>query len=248
MIYYIDKTRLPDLQKLMDQKNIYACKIACLFESYGLNYDFAEFWVQYDDENHPVSAISKFYGDMTVQTTDKTDFDELKEFLQITGFTSVLSEKELFSDSFSGMTMQTLSRKTGITAEVNPNLNEVYRLLQSCQSDSFEVPGYEDFILDMSHKIRHRTAVCVGVRSNGKLVSTAMTVAQSKNCAVIGAVATDKNCRHSGHGTKCVNTLCDLLYDRNIFIMRDENENERFYRSMGFENQGKFYIKRGKNL
>ena len=99
MIYYIDKTRLPDLQKLMDQKNIYACKIACLFESYGLNYDFAEFWVQYDDENHPVSAISKFYGDMTVQTTDKTDFDELKEFLQITGCTSVLSEKELLNFS-----------------------------------------------------------------------------------------------------------------------------------------------------
>ena len=205
MIFFVDGGKLNDLLSLVHEENIYACKIACLIESYELKYDFAEFWVQYVNEK-PVTAISKFYGDMTICSTDKTDFDELKEFLKVTGF----------------------------------------YLLKSCKSDTFEVPEYEDFILDMSHKIRHDTALCVGVREGEKLVSTAMTVAQSKTCAVIGAVATDGNHRHSGYGSQCVNAICRLLNDRKIFIMRDERENEDFYRSMGFEDKGKFYIKRGK--
>ena len=244
MIYYIDNTRLSDLQTLIYEKNIYACKIACLLESYGLKYDFAEFWIQYENDM-PVTAISKFYGDMTVYATDKTDFDELKEFFMITGFSSVLCEKEIFPDSYSGIVMEKISENADVKAEVNPNLSEVYRLLESCKSDNFEVPSYKDFILDMSHKIRHETALCVGVREGEKLVATAMTVAQSETCAIIGAVATDKNYRKWGYGSQCVKALCHLLNGRKIFIMRDESENECFYKSMGFENKGKFYIKRG---
>ena len=244
MIYYIDNTRLSDLQMLIHEKNIYACKIACLLENYGLKYDFAEFWAQYVCEK-PVTAISKFYGDMTVYATDKTDFDELKEFFMITGFSSVLCEKEIFPDSYSGIVMEKISENADVKAEVNPNLSEVYRLLESCKSDNFEVPSYKDFILDMSHKIRHETALCVGVREGEKLVATAMTVAQSETCAIIGAVATDKNYRKWGYGSQCVKALCHLLNGRKIFIMRDESENECFYKSMGFENKGKFYIKRG---
>ena len=243
MIYYIDNTRLSDLQTLIYEKNIYACKIACLLESYGLKYDFAEFWIQYENDM-PVTAISKFYGDMTVYATDKTDFDELKEFFMITGFSSVLCEKEIFPDSYSGIVMEKISENADVKAEVNPNLSEVYRLLESCKSDNFEVPSYKDFILDMSHKIRHETALCVGVREGEKLVATAMTVAQSETCAIIGAVATDKNYRKWGYGSQCVKALCHLLNGRKIFIMRDESENECFYKSMGFENKGKFYIKK----
>lgn len=244
MILFADQPKICDLRKLICENNIYACKIACLFESYGLKYDFAEFWVQYEN-NMPVTAISKFYGDMTVFATDKTDYDELKEFLLITGFSSVLSEREIFPESYSGIVMEKFSANQDITVDVASDLNEVYRLLKSCESDTFEVPCYEDFILDMSHKIRHGTALCVGVHENGKLVSTAMTVAQSKNCGIIGAVATDKNYRHSGYGGICVNALCSLLNDRKIFIMRNEFENEHFYISLGFKNKGKFYIKRG---
>ena len=244
MIFYIDSGKIEDLLKLVCAENIYACKIACLLESYGLKYDFAEFWVQYENDM-PVTAVSRFYGDMTVYATAQTDFDELKEFLEMTGFTSVLCEKEIFKDSYSGIIMEKISANTDVTAEINPDLNEVYRLLESCKSDKFEVPGCEDFILDMSHKIRHETALCVGVREGEKLVATAMTVAQSETCAIIGAVATDKNYRKLGYGKKCVQALCHLLNGRKIFIMRDQSENECFYKSMGFENQGKFYIKRG---
>ena len=247
MIFYIDSGKIDDFLKLVYAENIYACKIACLLESYELKYDFAEFWVQYENEM-PVTAVSKFYGDMTVYATAQTDFDELKEFLLITGFSSVLCEREIFPDGYSGIVMEKVSVNLDEKAEVNPDLNEVYRLLESCQSDTFEVPSYEDFILDMSHKIRHETALCVGIREGEKLVAAAMTVAQSKTCAVIGAVATDKDYRYSGYGSQCVKALCHLLDGKEIFIMRDESENEDFYKSMGFENKGKFYIKRGKKI
>ncbi len=132
MIYYIDNTRLSDLQMLIHEKNIYACKIACLLENYGLKYDFAEFWVQYVCEK-PVTAISKFYGDIVVYATAQTDFDELKEFLEMTGFSSVLCEREIFPDSYSGIVMEKISENADVKAEVNPNLSEVYRLLESCK-------------------------------------------------------------------------------------------------------------------
>ena len=247
MIFYVDFKEINDFREIICVKNIYACKIACLLESYGLQYDFAEFWIQYENDI-PVTAISRFYGDMTVYATDKTDFDELKEFFMITGFSSVLCEREIFPDSYSGIVMEKISENADAKAEVNPNLSEVYRLLESCKSNNFEVPSYKDFILDMSHKTRHETALCVGIREGEKLVSTAMTVAQSRTCAVIGAVATDKNYRNSGYGSQCVKALCHLLNGRKIFIMRDERENEDFYKSMGFENKGKFYIKRGKKI
>ena len=247
MIFYVDFKEINDFREIICVKNIYACKIACLLESYGLQYDFAEFWIQYENDI-PVTAISRFYGDMTVYATDKTDFDELKSFFMITGFSSVLCEREIFPDSYSGIVMEKISENADAKAEVNPNLSEVYRLLESCKSNNFEVPSYKDFILDMSHKTRHETALCVGIREGEKLVSTAMSVAQSRTCAVIGAVATDKNYRNSGYGSQCVKALCHLLNGRKIFIMRDERENEDFYKSMGFENKGKFYIKRGKKI
>ena len=247
MIFYVDFKEINDFREIICVKNIYACKIACLLESYGLQYDFAEFWIQYENDI-PVTAISRFYGDMTVYATDKTDFDELKSFFMITGFSNVLCEREIFPDSYSGIVMEKISENADAKAEVNPNLSEVYRLLESCKSNNFEVPSYKDFILDMSHKTRHETALCVGIREGEKLVSTAMTVAQSRTCAVIGAVATDKNYRNSGYGSQCVKALCHLLNGRKIFIMRDERENEDFYKSMGFENKGKFYIKRGKKI
>ncbi len=246
MIFCVTPARVTDLRTLANEKNLYACKIACLFDSYGLSYPFARFWLQYDG-TEPVTAIAAYYGDYTVQATAKTDVAELTEFLQMTGFSSVLSEREIFSDSYSGIVMEKAPPHQNVKAESNPDWKEVYRLLQSCQSDTFEVPAYEDFLLDMSHKIRHGTALCVGVHEKDKLAATAMTIAQSKHCAVIGAVATKPAFRHSGYGGQCVKALCSLLHDRSIFIMRDEGENEHFYQSLGFENKGKFYIKRGKN-
>lgn len=253
MIYFVDESRFADLKKFCKMQTIYSCRIMCLADSYGLNFDFVQFWLQYDENGNTVSAISKSYGDVTVQTTEKSNISELTEFLDVIGFCSLLSEKMLFENrtADTGMIMRLENPQkiynSNIEITVNPDLNSVYKLLDKSRSETFNVPDYEDFILDMSHKIRHNTAICTAIKIGENVVSAAMTVAQSENTALIGAVVTDIDFRRRGFGALCVNSLIGILGKRKIFIMRNENENEPFYKSLGFENNGRFYSFGGKN-
>ena len=63
------------------------------FLSYGTAFDFADAWVQYDDEGLITAFILKFYGNVTVVTCEKSDAEEIREFLGIIGYSSLLSER-----------------------------------------------------------------------------------------------------------------------------------------------------------
>lgn len=250
MIKYVDEPLINDLKYMCVSPNIYACRIECLFDSYGLNFDNIQFWIQYNN-GAPCSAISKSGADATVLLTEKSDISEIASFLNIIGFGSVLSEKIIFDDIpyNKGITMSLCEIQTN-TAPLTenykiiyyPDLNEVYRILCRCREIGFDVPQYEDFILDVSHRLRHGTAKCAAVSNGEKYISFAMTVAQSESCATIGAVATEKEYRRMGIGSMCVRALCRSLGERKIFIMRDKSKNEKFYGKLGFENTGKFYV------
>lgn len=252
MIKYVDMSLADDLKSVCGDNNIYSCRIMCLFNSCGLNFDGIQFWVQYHNEI-PVSAISKYNTDITVMLTDSSDITELAEFLKVIGFDSVLSDRVIFGDKpYSTGVIMALAKDTGNFVENrifddckvtdNPNLNDVYELLSSCRDDDFSVPTYEDFILDTSHKLRHGTAECSAVFCHNQCISYAMTVAQSDTCAIVGAVATDKKYRRRGIGSLCVRALCKKLQNKEILIMRNKNKNEKFYHSLGFENIGEFII------
>ena len=253
MIYFVDNSRFADLKDFCTIQTVYSCRIMCLADSYGLGFDFVQFWLQYDENGNTVSALSKAYGAVTVQTTEKSNIRELTEFLEIIGFSSLLSDKPLLKNRIADtgiiMSLEKPQKIYNHDVEiiVNPDLNSVYKLLDNNRSEKFNVPDYEDFILDMSHKTRHNTAICTAVKIGENIVSTAMTVAQSENTALIGAVVTDFEFRRRGLGALCVNSLIELLGKRRIFIMRDKNENELFYKSLGFENSGRFYSFGGKN-
>lgn len=248
MIYFVDERRFADLKSFCTIQSIYSCRIMCLADSYGLKFDFVQFWLQYNESGKVISAISKYDNAVTVQKTENSNISELTEFLGIIGFTSILSDICFFDNekATDGIIMELVNpkRKNISNTEiiVNPDLNEIYKLLTECQSEKFVVPKYEDFLLDMSHKIRHNTALCVAVRNKGDLVSTAMTVAQSDNTAIIGAVATVPKFRKYRFGGLAVLSLAEMLKNRKIFIMRDKDENGDFYKSLGFEDKGKFII------
>ncbi len=249
MIYYADKnekTYITDLKKLCGKSSVTACRIMSLYESYG-QYELAQFWVQYNSNGKAVSAISKYGGDMTVCMTDNTDTDELKRFMAVIGAASVTSEKPISECRESGIVMRLTEREklklcsTDIRFDFTPSLPEVYRLLKQCEGDGFAVPEYEDFLLDTSHRLRHETALCCAVVKDNKPLSFAMTAALSSDTAVIGAVCTHPDYRRTGLGAECVSRLIQQLQGREILIMREKNQNEEFYQTLGFENEGKFY-------
>ena len=234
MIVLVDEKNAGELSVLVNAADINACRISCLLESYGTRYDFAKFWLQYDDSGKPVSAAAKYYSDITVFTTENSDADELREFIGITG-----SNK--FAVNNDSVIMRLVCReeistvlKGGAEFVYTPDLNNVYRLLELCRESGFDVPQYEDFILDMSHKLRHGTSKCIAVEYKGEYAACAMTVAQSEICAVIGAVAVKKEYRRLGFGSVCVSELCRMLGNREIFIVRLKDRNKEFYEQLGF--------------
>ncbi len=252
MIRYADSSMCYRLSEFTSCSDIYACRIACLLESYGTGYNFLNFYIQTDISGAVTSAISEYGSDMTAFITDRSDTDELAEFLYARGFSSLLCSKRLFPEFpfEQGIIMKLADRKepsslkslTNADITSFPSLEKVWQLLKSCEGKGFSVPCYEDFLLDMSHKLRHNTALCKAAVIDNRIIGTAMTVAMSESCAVIGAVAADKGFRRMGIGSYCMKALCDELTGRDIYIMRSIGENETFYSSLGFENTGSFYI------
>ncbi len=244
MIKYIDDTSKEDLIRLCAEQTIFSCRIMCWYNSYGLHYDFLRFWVQYVDGS-AAAAIAKYYDSVTVFLTDKSDMTELRNFLEMTGFSNVVSEKMIFKENTSVGTVMTLSdlqyRTTPCeSVAVNPDLNGIYRLLSRNKGKGFAVPSYEDFILDVSHKIRHGTMRCTAIKVEDEYISAAMTVAESENCAVIGGVVTDQLYRRRGYGSVCVRHLIGQLCGKQILVMREKDSNEAFYQSLGFVDTGVF--------
>lgn len=252
MIHFTDENALPSLRRFLKQQNIFACRISCLLQSYGILYDFLSFYIQTDENGAPVGAAAKYYADLTLCLTSQSDLDEWREFVTMSGAHSVLCEPTLFADkSCQTGTVMTLKKSRdqrsitlpqGYTLSCQPDLKALYQLLKGSEAEDFRVPAYEDFLLDLSHKLRHNTAACAVLLYRDTIAAAALTVAQDERSAIIGCVTTARPHRRKGLGSFCVSALINMLHDRTIFIMRDKDRHETFYLQLGFENTSSFTL------
>ena len=236
-----------------NRSSIYACRIACLLESYGTNYDFASFYLQLDDSGKATAAAAKYYSDITIMASDFCDSDELAYFVEMNAPSSVLCPNGLASELPERYRQQRYvvmkrclsetgnsfphTDTTGLTLRSDAPLKEIWELISSCKKDGLNAPAYEDFLLDASHKLRHGTATLAALYSGGKCAGAAMTTAESRCCAVIGAVAVSDGFRRQGVGSACVEALCGRLSEKGIndvYILREADRNEKFYCSLNF--------------
>lgn len=239
MIKLADENTLPVLRRFLQKSEVFACRVSCLLESFGLGFDFARFYLQLDDSGAAVSAIMKYYADVTVVLTDKSRLSEIEEFLAFLGGAELFSRPPLCRPEDIGIVMKRREERR-ISAGNNegvsllPSLKDVWRLLDSCREDGLDVPAYEDFLPDMSHRLRHGTALCAGIYSQNELLACGMTVAQSEKCAVIGGVAVRRENRRQGLGKACIEALCSRLGKRDVYIIRQQDRNREFYEALGF--------------
>ncbi len=238
MISYI--TNINDnIRIFCERGDICGCRALCLIESYGAYGNIIDFWVQYIDDRI-VSVIVKYGADMTVVTSDDTDKNELRDFIYATGAKSIVFDRPFYNAEIVGKVMELKEPAEnkipdGCRIEKDVPLNEAYDLIKKCKGKGFVCPSYEDFILDTSHKLRHKRAVCCGLYNNkNTLCSFAMTSAMTDKTAVIGAVCTSPEYRRQGFGGAVVSSLVRMLGDRRILLARTPNENESFYDQLGF--------------
>jgi GNAT superfamily N-acetyltransferase len=114
---------------------------------------------------------------------------------------------------------------------------EIYPLLSTVFTT--DLPPFEGWYVDVSHRIRHSLCHTAGIKKDGTAISTAMTVAESENTAIIGAIATDPLYRKQGLATKCIVSLIQELtntHNKNTILICPKNQSaQRLYKKLHFK-------------
>lgn len=99
-----------------------------------------------------------------------------------------------------------------------------------------EMPSFEPWYLDVSHRLRHGFCHICAAKSGEEVISSAMTVAEWTNGAMIGAVATHEGHRSKGLAARCVTNLTAELQaaGKTVYISPKTEKAKRLYERLRF--------------
>lgn len=117
------------------------------------------------------------------------------------------------------------------TVSHQPSLPAVYALLE----ETFPgISPLDAWYPDASHRMRHGCAHIACVIEGETVVSTAMTVAETAEAAIIGQVATASTHRRMGLASRCIRSLISVCKVNQLYILPLNESAERLYISLGF--------------
>ncbi len=237
MISLVDEKNRGMLERYLNRSDPYACHILSRLSAYGTGAPFLEHWIQICN-GKPTAALSRLDGNMTVYC--ESGSDELYEFIGAAGCASILADGNILTRYRSGKTVLKYSRgaavydKGSVRIDTAPTIRDIYPVLASCRGEGFEVPEFDSFYPDMSHRLRHGLARIFAVRADGRAVSCCMTSAETELCAVISGVATMPDMRGRGYASLLVWKTAEALKPRDVFLFCDK-ELAGFYNRIGFQ-------------
>ena len=116
-----------------------------------------------------------------------------------------------------------------------PHLPAVHTLLCQCFDTMSPLNAWYP---DVSHRIRHNCAKIATILDGDKVVSTAMTVAETDSTALLGQVATHGDYRGRGYAQTCINSLISRCKDKSLYILPMTDYAQSLYEKMGFKPNG----------
>lgn len=232
MISFVEQES--DRQKLLRlcKKTAYGCKIAALARAYGFEKSFVCFWL--DAKNETVFCQTD--GDMIISGT-VLDREETESFLHAVGPTGILcavknAETLTLPATQSGDILKK-QIKAGKAAKFDPkavNIRDLYHLLE----ENGMVAEFEPFYLDLSHKLRHGTAMAFTQRSGKELAGCAVVSAITDDAAVLSAVAVKPKFRRQGIGTALIRQAEEALAGKTMYVFREKGKNREFYQKLEY--------------
>lgn len=233
----------------------FACRIISLYNSYNPSLVFVDYWLALDEGGEPNGAIARNGSNFILLLTDRSDLGEISSFMRVAGASAVICNGAYALDlpcrkSVSGVILKRdlpFDDLDGTLKISVPDIKEAYELIKKCEDEGFTPPDFDDFYVDVNHKLRHGSMSLCAVTENGSAVALAMTVAESGTGAVLGAVSCDPEYRGKGYGSAVVKYLTDKMtrQKRTVFLHRARNANAAFYSGLGFAEAGvwrEYYI------
>ena len=119
----------------------------------------------------------------------------------------------------------------------SPYLPHVHALLNECFDSMASLNAWYP---DVSHRIRHDCAKIAVILDGERVVSSAMTVAETDTSAVLGQVATHCDYRGRGYAKTCINSLISRRKDKELYILPMTDIAHSLYTKMGFVPDGEW--------
>lgn len=220
----------------------YAARITALAKTYGFGHNFVLFWVQYVG-GEPVAAVSRIDGSMSICCLEKTDFEELAEFVKVVGFSVISCREETAEKLGFGASKASYIVKYNGTASPpdacvlwDYDKKAVYELLIEC---GFEMGDYGAFLADYCSKLNKGTAKLAAVAGD-ELDACASALFIGDKSVLLGAVATRKTSRGKGYASKAVKALAAGFDGKSVFLFCRNDSLLEFYKKIGFEFNGRW--------
>lgn len=203
-------------------------------QAYGTEQPFLQF---YADENGGQLCLM----DGTASVVWHEECEELRWFLSartdIRAIRCSVSLAEQLANDGWEMIVRPVMRCETVVSEVcgtvMPSIRELHPFLASVFA---EMPPFEEWYVDVSHRVRHDCCRISAVENEGAVVASAMTVAEWDNGAVVGAVATHPDYRRRGYAAHCVTDLTATLQKlgKTVYICPKNEAAQRLYERLGF--------------
>ncbi len=225
MIKYVDA-----LPEICDNK-ISLARILSQYKAFGNTKISPDFWIQETDG--VITAVLSMYGSEMTLYCKGGNLEELWEFVKVIKPKTVFTEKENLIDNCGTTIKQVFLKKAPLnkafsTPEVS--LREIYDKLLLGDDGDVSLPCFEDFCLDISHRLRHGGAVAIA-----KDYGAALSFIYNGG-GIISGISVDKSYRKNGFGSKLLGAICKKT-GGDIFACTDE-KNKEFYIKNGFSHIG----------
>lgn len=222
MITLLEKEELPVFSGLSFMQT--AC-LKAAFEDSPLSPDI---WVQ-RVADRVCAVISRLCGRLYV-SAENADFEELKEFIFVIGFSEIFTEKETAlslgltpNEEFSVLKRQ--YEKTEAFCPIPP-LTELYNSLKTGEDGDIFLPPFEDFATDVSHRLRHGGGVAL-LEEYGAALGFCSSLG-----GIVNGISVKKEIRGHGFGKKLLDRLCSAIGGE-IYVATSDNT-AKFYIKNGF--------------
>ena len=215
---------LDTLRPLCD--SAFGCQILATAAAYGFVLPFAQFWTD------GAAAYGKLDGVMRVAGTVE-DVGEARAFLNAIGAARVFCSAE----NAEKLGLRVMERGVVLQKQLcgsakdcaQPSVRDLYAVFAANNM----VGEFEPFYLDLSHRLRHGAACAAEIRADGTAVAAAAAVYTEQH-ALITAVGVLPEQQRRGYGQAVLRAVEAQLGDRRAYVLRADQENERFYAQCGY--------------